>query len=72
MYDYVVFAEETAVATQLGDEIASQLDTAIEGINFKPLYQPFIMLLPTCIGLGCVFAGIKKGLGLLFSTINRA
>ena len=64
--------ETTVGVDVLGETLAGQLETAISSVDFTVLYKPFIMLLPAALGIGCAFAGIKKGLGLIMSTIHSA
>lgn len=73
MYDYVVFAEETAAVglENIGEELAGQLETAVNGIDFTVLYKPFIMLLPIGLTVSCTFAGIQKGIGLIMGIIRN-
>ena len=47
-----------------------EISTAVSGLDFKPLYETVISLIPVLMPVGIMIIGLKKGISFLFSTIK--
>ena len=52
------------------EELVTQIGTAVSGLDFAPLYETVITLIPTVLPVGIMIIGLKKGISFVFSTIK--
>lgn len=50
--------------------LTEQIATAVSGLEFEPLYQTIVSLIPTVLPVGIGLIGLKKGISFVFSTIR--
>lgn len=50
--------------------LVEQIATAVGGLDFAPLYQTVVSLIPTVLPVGIMVVGLKKGISFVFSTIR--
>ena len=49
--------------------LTEELGSAIQGLDFAPLYTVMVDLIPTVLTVGISIAGIKKGVSFVMGTI---
>lgn len=50
--------------------LVQDIANAVKGLDFAPLYETVVELIPTVLPVGIMIIGLKKGIGFVFNTIK--